>query len=462
MGATKPVALPEGFEVESLPEGFEVEKPAERQRGPVERFLRGAIVEPVQSGLELVRRNVSPSEEPNLMRRLAGPGAGIAQDIGAGLLQSQMGEGAKFERALKEGQPVEAVSRFLTAGIPVIGPIAGQIADRIRSGDVAGGAGELSGVLASSFGGMRRIKPVDTGEIFKAIKPIKTQRVIVEKALPGAVEELKAAGKAPESLIDLKQSVQEIRLTVGKEIEGTLARNQGKIIDGKTLADSIRGSVDKFSELTDKAKVKRVRELADDIEANFKDMTLSDAEALRQHVNSELGLFFRKGDIAKREALSDPNIAARLVLRESLEGSIETALANESLKGIRRRYHNLRSVEDAVHNQILDQMVKEDPKLLNLSSLDTITAGGAIASFLSGNPQAGVALTKVVAARRAIVLMEEKFRNPNARIRRAFRGAPKTSASILRILGPVLFGQEEESGRSLKREEGPVFESLLK
>lgn len=67
------------------------------------------------------------------------------------LIGTQVGEGRKAYENFQQGRYSEAAGHGAAALLPVIGPAAAHIGERIGEGDIAGGAGELTGLASNAF-----------------------------------------------------------------------------------------------------------------------------------------------------------------------------------------------------------------------------------------------------------------------------------------------------------------------
>jgi hypothetical protein len=90
-----------------------------------------------------VWQNVNPMNTVHLMETMAqGPSVAMSQIL------APSGERIdKAKLAAEQGRPADAVGNVLAA-IPMVGPPVGAAIDKMRSGDIAGGAGEMTGIVA--------------------------------------------------------------------------------------------------------------------------------------------------------------------------------------------------------------------------------------------------------------------------------------------------------------------------
>src|SRR5713226_1122396 len=114
--------------------------PAAEKPGPVARFL-----DPLNP-MHLVHALYKPSDDPNedSMVTFGKNVTGIVKDLGL----AQYGQGKAAIESWKKGNHTDALAQGLAAVTPVFGPMSQQAADKINSGDVAGGLGTLTSMAA--------------------------------------------------------------------------------------------------------------------------------------------------------------------------------------------------------------------------------------------------------------------------------------------------------------------------
>jgi len=354
---------------------------------------------------------------------------------------------------------LEAAGRTGAGIVPVIGPFAAEIGEAIgekRLGKVAAKGLELSFGFSRTRAGLKPIQGIPkvvSRKLGFALRPRQTAKVALQKSLPSALEELKihlrrTNKRPPQSLQELQQLTSEARQLIGKEIEATTGPSKA-IIFGDDLISSTKKGISKPSRILDDKAVTQL-ENAIDRQLKGKQFTLSEAESLRQQLNAELGTFFEKNRIKQQKAaVTEVPIQARLALREALEQKINNILGDSKLSSVRKRYGALRRLEDATTDRIVSEMFKDPSlaeQLLQLESLDTLAAGGAIAAGALGQFEVAAAGLTVVAARRVLVTIGRKLREPNRRVRQAFSQLDKPRKA--NISGPLLFllaGQEDKA-----------------
>ncbi|KKL16272.1 hypothetical protein LCGC14_2497260 [marine sediment metagenome] len=358
------------------------------------------------------------------------------------------------------GWDLEAAGRAGAGIVPAIGPFAAEIGEAIgekRLGKVAAKGLELSFGFSRTRAGLKPLKGIPkrvAGKIGRALRPRQSAKVALRESLPISLEELKTNlritnKRPPQSLQELQQLTSEARQLVGKEIEATLGKSKTSIILGDDLIAATKKGISKPSRLLDDKAVAQLENTIDR-QLKGKQFTLTEAESLRQQLNAELGTFFEKNKIKQRKAaVTEVPIQARLALREALEQQINNILGDSKLSSVRKRYGALRRLEDATTDRIVSEMFKDASlaeQLFQLESLDTLAAGGAIAAGALGQFEVAAAGLTVVAARRVLVTIGRKLREPNLRVRQAFSQLDKPRKA--NISGPLLFllaGQEDKA-----------------
>ena len=435
-------------------------QPEEKKKSALISYLEGLSGTTLEPAIGLIGEALPKSLGEYAATSLL-PGmqaARLGTSLVSGGIQAQAGELQKG--SLNPFAPLEQQGHTLAGVTPIVGPAAAQIGETIGRGELARAAGQMTGIfatLAIPFGKSVFKKPTAIESIaestLKTIKPSKQVRVKVQQSLPDALGDPAfelSATKPIESLADLIGTTKKARISVGKEINSELAKGgQARIeIDGTALVDEAGKSIPRGTRIAHSTEVNRVlrgakREIG-------RSLTLEEAEAIRQSLNDELGAFFRQSPQKMGESQNVPPIAFKLGLRNALAEVIETRLESlgSSLKPLRKRYSNLKALENAANERYVSEITAEYPEFFKFQSLDTLTAGSAIAAFASGEPTLALNLLKVVASRRLIDIISGKLRTPDFRIKRAFSGYGKKSigkplVTPTRAALAYLAGQEE-------------------
>ena len=278
--------------------------------------------------------------------------------------------------------------------------------------------------------------------VFDALKPSKLTRMRVKDAMPDALQDVVALateqGRKVESVADIADVMKDSKRLLNEDIQKLAP--QGLSIDGDELAAEIAKVRKTFeSKFIEKGTGKEVSELApgisesafselEDAMSKFKGrmLTLDQAEEMRRGVNARLSAFMRKNQIKQgKEAASNPGTAIDLALRDALESGINKSLTKAGFQAsspFRKRYANIRTVEDAVVDRFLSELKGDEAMFFNFDSLDTITAGSGITALVYGEPAAAVGLGTTVAARHMISQIRKRLSDPDRLVKKAFDG----------------------------------------
>jgi hypothetical protein len=115
-----------------------------RSGGPVGRFVENAVQPLAQAPgmIATVGESLLPTQG----------GAQARQDLGRSLIDPSVDRLNRAAQAHREGRPLDAAGN-VAAAFPVIGPAVAHGIDQMREGDVAGGAGTLTGIAAPFVAG---------------------------------------------------------------------------------------------------------------------------------------------------------------------------------------------------------------------------------------------------------------------------------------------------------------------
>ncbi|KKL47942.1 hypothetical protein LCGC14_2330520, partial [marine sediment metagenome] len=130
-------------------------------------------------------------------------------------------------------------------------------------------------------------------------------------------------------------------------------------------------------------------------------------------------------------------------------------LGDSQLSSVRKRYGALRRLEDATTDRIIKELFNDPSlgeQLLALESLDTLAAGSAVAFAAAGQLELAFGSLTTVAARRVLVTISRKLKDPNLKVKQAFSQLDKPRKA--NISGPLFFllaGQEDKPLRRLTK-----------
>lgn len=159
-GAVDYAALAEQARKENAPD-FRAENEKDANGSPVVRFAKGAwsVLNPVGIAEGLYQTVRHPL------------------DTATNIVNAQVDQAQKSAQLAKEGRYTEAAGHAAAAALPVIGPAAAHAGERMASGDVAGGLGEGTALLA----------PFATTPVFNGIRGLTPN--MVKEAAASALEE---------------------------------------------------------------------------------------------------------------------------------------------------------------------------------------------------------------------------------------------------------------------------------
>lgn len=164
--------------------------------GPVSRFVENAVQPLAQAPgmIGTVAESLLPTQG----------GSQARQDLGRSLIDPSVERLHQAAQANREGRPAAAVGNVMAA-TPIVGPAVAQGIDQMRSGDVAGGAGTLTGIAAPFVagpavrGGMSALKGTALGEnIAGRLDASATSRMVDTMAPKVGANKVRFGGTAEE------------------------------------------------------------------------------------------------------------------------------------------------------------------------------------------------------------------------------------------------------------------------
>jgi len=118
----------------------------DRGTGPVGRFIENAVSPLAQApGMMLTAAQ-------SLIPFTKG-GAAARQELGKAITEPHAAQGHLAAQAFHEGRPAAALGHGVAAAVPFIGPAVASGIEQMQAGDVAGGAGTLTGIAAPFVAG---------------------------------------------------------------------------------------------------------------------------------------------------------------------------------------------------------------------------------------------------------------------------------------------------------------------
>lgn len=175
-------------------------------------------------------------------------------DTATAMVQAQGAQFGKAREAFQQGRLSEAVGYGAAGALPLLGPMAAEIGEQAASGDVAGAAGALTGVVAP----MAAARPLASAAR-RAAGPLQeaAERQVVQ-ALGPTKERFKAIAqrRAPEILQrGLGGSRESLQATAagqaraaGQRIDDLLAREGGRTLNPQPVIDALDQAKSAFQE----------------------------------------------------------------------------------------------------------------------------------------------------------------------------------------------------------------------
>src|SRR6185295_18726287 len=157
----------------------------DRGSGPVGRFVENAIQPLAQAPgmLANLGQSLLPTEG----------GAAARQELGRSIVEPSVERLQMAAQASGEGRPLAALGN-VAAAVPVVGPAVAHGIDQMRGGDVAGGAGTLTGIAAPfvagpaargvARGGAAALKGTAAGEGLADMLDASAERRLVDNIVP--------------------------------------------------------------------------------------------------------------------------------------------------------------------------------------------------------------------------------------------------------------------------------------
>jgi len=277
------------------------------------------------------------------------------------------------------------------------GNVAGGAEGGALGGAIGGGAGEVVGGAVGKLA--EKANPVDA--LTRAVRP--TGRLAIgfgdkaALALPRLVAE--HAQTPIETLGDLSDAAHEAAKKVwDNEIVPQISKHAEEIIDGKPIADKIRGSVLPGTRDLDPAKA----EIADLYAQKFDgSMTLQQASDRLRHLNDELHELYSMSPMDRYHvSATKPSLDAMENAANELRGQIYTKLeqvGEVDPKKLRQTYGALKTIEQTADKRAI---VHDRQSPINLGQTLGAAMGvtKAAGSLLAGNPAGAVAGIAPVAA----------------------------------------------------------------
>ena len=307
---------------------------------PLARALQGDMRGLVPTGGDIVQGISNAWDVVN-------PYTAVKGIVGAALSPKETYQGAKLDMQAQrdkaselwnQGNTVEAAGRYAAGLLPLVGPAAARVGDRLVEGDVAGGLGEAVGMLAgpratsAALSGVKRL-----GQVARVVAPTAVARLGAQ-ALTSADEGFARQMTPTGSSKELQRLGQQAR-NVAQQV-----RRDTSSITAGGLHDEILGRLDDASKNLNDSYVAvgstsgRVTPILQAMESRYKALTTKGVVS--------------RADMPRAEALRSAIDELREVSRRSRGGVTTSDLA-----------HLRNSWGTAAKQQFTPSLVTDSPKL---------------------------------------------------------------------------------------------------
>lgn len=304
----------------------------ESMGGPVGRFVEGAVGPIAQAPgmLATVGQSLLPTKG----------GAEARQELGRSIVDPSVDRMQRAAQAWREGRPLAAIGNA-AAAVPIIGPAVAHGVEQMQSGDVAGGAGTLTGIAApfavgpAVRGAGAALKGTSAGEAIADMADASANRRMVDQIVPKVGPNKvrlgnKAAEIAPKLLRDPELSAysrgglaEKISRRLDEATEGLDTAADGRLVSQQVKTGALLKAID----------------------ASINDLTASPVEG------SQVGPTFKGGaprDVPVGQSVEPAPNAAQLAtlrqIRKEVAALGETA-PYESVRKIRQAWDQVAKVK---------------------------------------------------------------------------------------------------------------------
>jgi len=357
--------------------------------------------------------NIGVSALPDEVRDTAGKTmeAVLATDTGkAGLF------------ALQQGQ--EAFEDFKSRNPEIAKDIedVANIAMAIPAGKVLGGVtkegknivGDTAKVTNTIIGKEPVAKANDM--IFRAVKPSVTggKKINqVKQTMETATRELVDRGYSPKNFQEYAESLTKAKADVWKEVEAQVGAS-GARVNLRSIADEVTAMADDATiGRVDPNAAKRIKKIADSLVSQGDDVSVAEAESLKQYINGELKGTFGKFNLSASETNAKKLITAKL--GQQLDEVLSSVPGEFS--GLKKAYGALSQAEEEAMKRLV-VFGRQNPASLVESFSKISGIGNIIKGIVTASP------ADVARGAGEIVLgkMQKSANSADDMIRKAFEG----------------------------------------
>jgi len=221
--------------------------------------------------------------------------------------------------------------------------------------------------------------------IFKAVKPsitVDRNKKLIRETLNSANEELVKRGYKPTNLKEYAEQLNESRKEVWSEIESKLGAGKGTKINLQSIADELK-SMASSPELvrTSKSTAEKIKKMAESLVSQGKEISVQDAEKLKQFINSELKGAFGKFNLSNAEQ------NAKKLITQKIGEQLDKVLSDipGEFAGLKKKYGSLRQVEEDVLKRLII-FERQNPQGLVESFSKISGVGNILKGLMTASP----------------------------------------------------------------------------
>lgn len=254
-------------------------------------------------------------------------------------------------------------------------------------------------------------------DIFKSVKPsitVARDKSAVRKTLNAANDEIVARGKKPANLQEYSDAIKETKKEIWGEIESKLQGGTGSKINLRSIADELEEMASNSSLIrADKGAAARIKKMAENLIGQGDEISVLEAEELKQFLNAELGGAFGKFNLSNAEQNAKKLITSKLgkQLDETLS-SIPGEFAD-----LKKKYGALRQTEEDVLKRLI-VFGRQNPQGLVESFSKISGVGNILKGFIPGG--GGVSSMAKGVGELAMGQLQKRANDADLLVKRAF------------------------------------------
>lgn len=259
--------------------------------------------------------------------------------------------------------------------------LAADAADLAKRGTKAT-ARAVTGVTAADT-----IAAEATDTAFRAIKPalkVGRDKKNVKAVVQSAMQAVSDSGISPTNLREFADGLAQTKRTVWSNIEQAIGQGKELKVDMQSISDELlKMSQSRTLSMADRTAASRISELAQNLIADGKSISVPDAEALKEYINSELRGTFGKFTQSAAEVNAKKLVTAKI--GEQLDKLLSSVPGEFS--AMKKTYGALRQTEEDVLKRII-VFERQNPEGL-IDSFSKISGIGNIMKGVAGTVTGG-------------------------------------------------------------------------